>query len=70
MSILSLITGSSGPDLLVSPSVGGNSTWNFASQGNFVISTAGTYTITVTNTYNRSVKMWGGGGGTACLGAT
>lgn len=56
-------SGSSWADLLISPSVNGLSTWNFAAQGSLVISTAGIYTITVLNPIQKTIKMWGGGGG-------
>jgi len=50
-------------DLTVPVSVNAPGEWNFATNGNLVLTTPGTYNITVNKTLSKTVKMWGAGGG-------
>lgn len=53
----------------ITPSVGGNSTWNLTTNGPLDLGTAGTWTIVPLTTFQASAKLWGaGGGGTAYQG--
>ena len=51
------------PDLTVPASINVPGTWDFATNGNLVLTTPGTYNITVNRTLSKTVKMWGAGGG-------
>lgn len=51
------------PDLNVPTSISALGTWNFATDGNLVLTTPGTYNITFNKTLSKTVKMWGAGGG-------
>lgn len=51
------------PDLTVPAAVNAPGTWDFATNGNLVLTTPGTYNITVNRTLSKTVKMWGAGGG-------
>ncbi len=51
--------------LTISPAVSGRTTWDLATNGNLVISTAGVYSVTVSQATTVSAKAWGGGGGAA-----
>ncbi len=48
--------------LSISPAVNGRTSWNFNTDGALSISTAGTYSITVSSATAVSAKFWGGGG--------
>jgi hypothetical protein len=53
----------------ISPAVSGKSTWNLGTDGPLTISSAGTYTITPTQTGNVIIKMWGAAGGGGASGS-
>lgn len=50
-------------DLTVPAAVNAPGEWTFATDGNLVLTTPGTYNITFNKTLSKTVKMWGGGGG-------
>ena len=50
-------------DLTVPAAINAPGIWNFATNGNLVLTTPGTYNITVNRTISKTVKMWGAGGG-------
>ena len=50
-------------DLTVPAAVNAPGTWDFATNGNLVLTTPGTYNITVNRSLSKVVKMWGAGGG-------
>ena len=48
-------------DLIITPTLGGKSTWTFETDGPINI-TSGSYTITPANGVTVNMKMWGEGG--------
>ena len=50
-------------DLTVPAAVNAPGEWTFSEDGNLVLTTPGTYNITVNRTLSKTVKMWGAGGG-------
>lgn len=49
----------------ISPSVNGKSTWNLAVDGDLVLSSGGSWSISPVGDFNATVKMWGAGSGGA-----
>ena len=54
---------SGGRIFTISPAVSGKTTWDLDLDGPFAITTYGEYTLTPTNTFTASAKLWGAGGG-------
>lgn len=50
-------------DLFVPNAINAPGEWNFSTNGNLVLTTAGTYNITFNKPFSKTVKMWGAGGG-------
>ena len=51
-------------DFTISPAVNSASDWSLSSDGDLVLATAGTYTITPSSDLTIDTKMWGAGGST------
>lgn len=54
----------------ISPAVDGKTSWDTEVDGSLILSSAGTWTMTPTNNFSTTVKMWGGGGGVTTISAT
>lgn len=52
----------SNADFIISPAVGGITSWQFSVNGSLSIASAGEYTLSWLTSSSKVVKMWGGGG--------